>query len=213
MRVRDFMTTNVVKVSSDTSIAEARKFMTTHNIRRLPVVDRGKLVGIVSNRSIAEASPSPATTLSIHELSYLLAKMTVGQIMKKDVITITPDTTAESAISLAQKHNVGALPVLENNHLVGIVTTNDFFYRILNPVLGIGRPGVRLHIYDCRTTHKIEEVVRFINKHDMEIVAIHLDTSGEEERTDLIVQLDTQDASKLMEDLKNRGYTVEIRAR
>jgi acetoin utilization protein AcuB len=213
MRIKEFMTTNVVTVSSNTSIADARKFMVTHNIRRLPVVDRGKLVGIVSNRRIAEVSPSPATSLSIWELNYLLAKMTVKEIMVKDVVTISPDATAEAALALAQQRGVGALVVVDEGHLVGIVTTNDFVYRILNPLLGLGKPGARLHIYDCGSTHKIEEVVRFVNQRHLIIEALHVDDSPERGTRDLIVQVDTEDSTRLIEDLTSRGYRVEIRER
>ncbi|HAZ31770.1 MAG TPA: histidine kinase [Dehalococcoidia bacterium] len=213
MRIKEFMTTNVVTVSSNTSIADARKFMVTHNILRLPVVDKGKLVGIVSKRRIAEASPSPATSLSVWELNYLLAKMTVKEIMVKDVITISSDATAEAALALAQQHKVGALVVVDEGHLVGIVTTNDFVYRILNPLLGLGKPGDRLHIYDCGTTRKIEEIVRFINKHDLTIEALHLDDSQERGTRDLIVQVNADDPAKLIEELTSRGYRVEIRER
>ncbi|MCL0048077.1 CBS domain-containing protein [Dehalococcoidia bacterium] len=213
MRVKELMTTNVITVSSNTSIADARKFMVTHNILRLPVVDKGKLVGIVSKRRIAEASPSPATSLSIWELNYLLAKMTVKEIMVKDVITVSPDATAEAALALAQERKVGALVVVDGGHLVGIVTTNDFVYRILNPLLGLGKPGVRLHLYDCGTTPKIEEVVRFINKHDLTIEALHVDDSPERGTRDLIVQVNADDPAKLIEDLTTRGYRVEIRER
>ncbi|MCL0097702.1 CBS domain-containing protein [Dehalococcoidia bacterium] len=213
MRIKELMTTNVITVSSNTSIADARKFMVTHNILRLPVVDKGKLVGIVSKRRIAEASPSPATSLSIWELNYLLAKMTVKEIMAKDVITISPDATAEAALALAQERKVGALIVVDEGHLVGIVTTNDYVYRILNPLLGLGKPGVRLHVYDCGTTPKIEEVVRFINKHDLTIEALHVDDSPERGTRDLIVQVNADDPAKLIEDLTTRGYRVEIRER
>ncbi|MCL0061031.1 CBS domain-containing protein [Dehalococcoidia bacterium] len=213
MHVKELMTTNVITVSSNTSIADARKFMVTHNILRLPVVDKGKLVGIVSKRRIAEASPSPATSLSIWELNYLLAKMTVKEIMAKDVITISPDATAEAALALAQERKVGALIVVDEGHLVGIVTTNDYVYRILNPLLGLGKPGVRLHVYDCGTTPKIEEIVRFINKHDLTIEALHVDDSPERGTRDLIVQVNADDPAKLIEDLTTRGYRVEIRER
>ncbi len=164
-------------------------------------------------RRIAETSPSPATSLSIWELNYLLAKMTVKEIMIRDVVTIAPDATAEAALALAQERRVGALVVVDEGHLVGIVTTNDFIYRILNPLLGLGKPGVRLHIYDCGTTRKIEEVVRFINRHDLTIEALHVDDSQESGTRDLIVQVDTNDPAKLIEDLTTRGYKVEIRER
>ncbi len=214
MRVREFMTTNVITVSSKTPVVDARKYMQVHKVRRLPVVDKGKIVGMVSERRVAEASPSAATTLSVWEINHLLSKMTIAELMSKKAITCPPDTTAESALALAQQHGVGSLPVVDDKgHLVGIVTTNDFVYRIMNPLLGIGKPGTRIHVYDCGDTNKIEEVVRFINKSDLSIVAIHVDDSLERDTRDLIVQVDTDDTSGLINDLTNRGYKVAIRER
>ena len=86
MKVRDIMTWNVVTVTSDTPIMEARKIMNAHKIRRLPVVDKGKLVGMVSLGRIDRSGPSPATSLSVWEINYLLAKMTVREIMSKDLV-------------------------------------------------------------------------------------------------------------------------------
>jgi len=213
MRVREFMSTNVVSVSSKTSIVDARKYMVVHGIRRLPVVDNGKLVGMVSFRKISEAAPSAATTLSVWEINHLLGKMKVGQLMHKDPVTCTPDTTAESALALAQEHKVGALAVVDNGHLVGIVTTNDFVYRIMNPMLGLGKPGVRLHRYDCGETSKIQEAVSLVAKKNVNIEASHVVDSTERETRDLIIQVDTKDPASLMNDLSNRGYKVEIRER
>ena len=214
MRVREFMTTNVVTVSSKTSILDAQKYLSVHKIRRLPVVDKGKLMGIVSDRRIAAASPSAATSLSVWELTNLISKINVGEVMTTPVMSITEDTTAESALALAQEHGIGAFPVLDGkDRLVGIVTTNDFVYRIMNPLLGIGKSGVRLHIYACDTTQKIEEVVRLINQANLEIEAIHVDNSAERDTRDLIVQIDIEDPTKLISDLTKLGHNVEIRGR
>ncbi|MFA4837364.1 MAG: CBS domain-containing protein [Dehalococcoidia bacterium] len=213
MRVREFMTTNVITVSSRTSIIDARKYMVTHGIRRLPVVDNGRLVGIVSFRKITEAAPSAATTLSVWEINHLLGKVTVGELMKRDPVTITPDTTAESALALAQERKVGALVVMDNGHLVGIVTTNDFVYRIMNPILGLGKPGVRLHVYGGGQARKIEEIVKIINKNNLEIESIHVDDSAERNERDVIVQVNTKDPGKLIKDLSDAGYKIEIRER
>src|SRR3989337_2907312 len=143
MFVRDVMTTNVVTISSTTSLADARRIMDAHRVRRLPVVDKGKLMGLVTRDALDRAGPSQVTTFSIHELSYLLGKLTVKEVMVKDVVTVSADATVEEGVALARTRRVGALPVMEDNRLVGIVTTNDFFYKILNPILGISKPGTR----------------------------------------------------------------------
>src|SRR4030066_1472226 len=109
MKVRDVMTWNVVTVTSDMPIMEARKIMDAHGIRRVPVVDRGKMVGMVSKERITRTAPSPATSLSVWEINYLLAKMTVKEIMSKEVVTVHPDMTVEAALALAQTKGVGAL--------------------------------------------------------------------------------------------------------
>ena len=214
MRVREFMTTNVITVSSKTSILDAQRYMSVHKVRRLPVVDKGKVVGIVSDRRIAAASPSAATTLSVWELNNLLSKMTVGEIMAKPVITIPHDTTAESALALAQERGVGAFPVMDDlNRLIGIVTTNDFVYRIMNPLLGIGKEGARIHVYDCGTIPKIGKVIDFVGKANLEIRAIHIDESVERDTRDLIIQVNDEDPAYLISELQNNGFTVETRER
>ncbi len=131
MLVRHIMTDNVITIPSNTPVLDARKIMEAHRIERLPVVDKGKLVGLVTKDKLASASPSVATTLSIYELNYLLAKMTVREIMEKNVVTVTPDATVEAAVALAQERRVGSLPVMEHDKVIGIVTTNDFFYNSL----------------------------------------------------------------------------------
>lgn len=210
MRVRDVMTWNVVTVSSDTPIMEARRVMDAHNIRRLPVVDRGKLVGMVSKERVARAGPSPATSLSVWEINYLMAKMTVREIMAKDVVTVSPETSVESAVALAQTKQVGALPVTEDHALIGIVTTNDFFYKILNPVLGIGASGTRLVISKGAEVKGMKEVVEAIAKQGTKVIALHSMPPLEGREADLCVHLDTEDVSQLMKELASKGYPAEV---
>jgi len=114
--------------------------MQAHKIRRLPVVDRGKLVGIVTEHSLEAYTPSKATSLSIHEIGYLLGKQTVKDIMERNVITANPGMTVEESLAIGQEHGVGCMPVVENERVVGMVTTNDFFYKVANSTLGIGMP-------------------------------------------------------------------------
>lgn len=210
MKVRDVMNWNVVTVSSDTPIMEARKIMDAHNIRRLPVVDRGKLVGMVSKERIVRAGPSAATSLSVWEINYLMAKMTVKEIMAKDVVTVSPDMSVESAVGLAQSKGVGALAVQEDHNLVGIVTTNDFFYKILNPVLGIGVPGTRLVVSNGAEVKAMKEVLECVGKQGAKIVALHSMPPLEGKEADLCLHLDTEDASQIVKDLKSKGYSTEI---
>ncbi len=210
MKVRDVMTWNVVTVSSDTPIMEARKIMDAHNIRRLPVVDRGKLVGLVTKDRILRASPSPATSLTVWEINYLLAKMTVREIMVKDVVTVSPDMSAEAAIALAQNKKVGSLVVVEDGKVVGIATTNDFFYKILNPVLGLGMPGTRIIISDGADPKKMTDILALVQKNNLKILSMHSMPPLEGKEKDLCLHLDASDVSQLVKDLQGKGLKVEI---
>ncbi len=210
MKVRDVMTWNVITVSSDTPIMEARKIMDAHNIRRLPVVDRGKLVGMVTKDRILRASPSPATSLTVWEINYLLAKMTVREIMVKDVVTVSPDMSAEAAIALAQNKKVGSLVVVEDGKVVGIATTNDFFYRILNPVLGLGMPGTRIIISDGADPKKIPDIMALVQKSNLKLLSMHSMPPVEGKEKDLCLHLDASDVSPLVKDLQGKGFKVEI---
>jgi len=213
MKVRDVMTWNVVTVSSDTPIMEARKIMDAHGIRRLPVVDKGKLVGMVSKERITRTAPSPATSLSVWEINYLLAKMTVKEVMSKDPTTVNPNMSVEAAIALAQKKGVGALPVLDNHKLVGIATTNDFFYKILNPVLGIGKPGSRIVISKGAETKSMQEILEAIKKSGAKIVAFHSMPPVEGKEQDVCIHVDKEDVKQLVKDLASKGYSTEITER
>ncbi|MBN1225763.1 MAG: CBS domain-containing protein [Deltaproteobacteria bacterium] len=145
MKIRDIMTTNVVTVEEKTLIDDARKIMEAHRIRRLPVMRKDKLVGLVTNHMLLEASPSPATSLSIHELHYLLAKMPVKEIMVKNPYTISPDMPAEEALQLGQEKGYGAFLVMEDDRLVGVVTESDIV-RVMTKILGVREGGRRLSI-------------------------------------------------------------------
>jgi acetoin utilization protein AcuB len=210
MKVRDVMTWNVVTVTSDMPIMEARKIMDAHGVRRLPVVDRGKMVGMVSKERITRTAPSPATSLSVWEINYLLAKMTVKEIMSKDPVTVDPDMSVEAAIALAQKKGVGALPVLENNKLVGIATTNDFFYKILNPVLGIGKSGTRIVIAKGGDIKGLQEILDAVKKAGAKIVSFHNMPPVEGKEQDVCLHLDKEDVKQLVKDLAIKGYSTEI---
>ncbi len=210
MKVRDVMTWNVATVSSDTPMMEARRIMDAHGIRRLPVVDKGKLVGMVSKERIINSAPSPATSLSVWEINYLLAKMTVKEVMTKNPITVDPDMSVEAAIALAQKSGVGALPVVENNKLVGIATTNDFFYKILNPVLGIAKPGTRIVVSKGGDIKSMQDILDSAKKAGAKIVSFHSMPPVDGKEQDVCLHVDKTDVKQLVKDLATKGFTSEV---
>jgi acetoin utilization protein AcuB len=213
MYIRNIMTTNVVTIPSSTSVAEARRIMEAHGFGRLPVVDKGKLVGMVTRRRLDQVSPSKATSLTMWELSYLLSKTTVKEIMVRDVLTITPDTTVEESVALAQSHKVGALVVVEGGKVVGISTTTDLFYKMVNPLLGIGEPGNRIEIIGGGEGKALEDIISLINKLGLRIVTLHVITPPGATKKKLVVHLDSEDIMPLIADLKSQGYEVNVRKR
>lgn len=213
MRVRHIMTSPVVSVSSDTPVLEAAKLMKEKRIERLPVVDDGELQGIVTKDRVLRASPSMATSLSLHEIHYLFAKLTVREIMQKDVVTISPDSTVENAVRLAQERRVGCLPVVEDGRVVGILTTNDFFYLVLNPVLGIGEKGSRVSVHHCTTPHQLVDVLKCVADVGCEVInAAYLPGRRGGER-DFIIHIGEEDASALVSCMRQRGLEAEQRER
>ncbi len=214
MYVKEFMTTKLVTVTSEATVVRAARLMYAHKVRRLPIVDEGRLVGIVGDKAVAAALPSAATTLSPKEMSDNLSKVPVHEVMHKDVITVTPDTTAEGALALAQENIVGCLVVVDDQGgPVGIVTITDFIYRILNPLLGLEKPGIRLHVYECGETGQIKQVAEVIERHGLKLEAIHVDDSSITGKRDLIVQVVTEEPDPLINDLTKQGYKVELRKR
>lgn len=125
--VRDWMTSAPVTIEPKVTLPEAQKLMKDRRIRRLLVVNRGRLVGIVTQGDIRGAEPSEASTLSIFETHYLLAKLTVEKIMTWEPVTISPDASIRQAAQLMLEHKIGGLPVVDNDKLVGIITESDIF--------------------------------------------------------------------------------------
>ena len=126
MRVKDLITRPPVTVRPATPVLEARRMMLERRVRHLLVTEHEKLVGIVTDRDIRLNMPSPATTLSVWELNYLLARLTVGEVMTKSVIVVDSQRDAREAAAILLSEKIGALPVLDGETLVGIVTETDF---------------------------------------------------------------------------------------
>ena len=126
MRVKDLISRTPVTVGRATPVLEARRMMLERRVRHLLVTENEKLVGIVTDRDIRLNMPSPATTLSVWELNYLLARLTVGEVMTKSVIVVDPERDAREAAAILLSEKIGALPVLDGETLIGIVTETDF---------------------------------------------------------------------------------------
>ena len=213
MFISDVMTTNIVTIPSNTSLADARRIMDAHRIRRLPVVDKGKPVGVVSRDALEKAGPSKLTTFSMHEITYLLGKITVKDIMKTDLLTVPPDATVEEAVALAQSKKVGMLLIMDEGRLVGIATTNDFFYKIANPILGIDKPGTRFSVHNWRSIADLQKILGIIDRFQAQIVTVYTMAHPDTGENDFVAHLTTPNAAGLMDELRKTGYDVHERAR
>ncbi len=208
MRVRDIMSTNVVAVDEKTPIHDARKIMEAHRIRRLPVMKKQKLVGLVTKHMLLEASPSPATSLSIHELHFLLAKMTVKDIMVRKPYTISPDMPVEQAMQLGQEMGYGAFPVAEDGRLVGIATESDIV-RIMTRVLGVREKGRRIDIKASKEFGSLERIMKILDEHKTILLSMMTVPPEEEDEDWLIVlRLKSGDVEPIVKELKPYGFNV-----
>lgn len=144
MIIESRMTRNPVTVTPDLSVVEASEIMKAEKVHRLPVLDKEKnLIGVISEKDILHAAPSAASTLSIHEMAYLLSKLTVKKVMKKDVVTIQKTTPVEDAARLMVDQDLSCLPVMDGKKIVGIVSKSDMF-KILLELFGARHYGVRV---------------------------------------------------------------------
>lgn len=212
MLIKDIMTRKVITVPGSMSVGDAKKIMKENKFRRLPVVDNGKLVGIVIDDRLDRVSPASTAPL-LWQIGYLISHTTLKDVMEKNVVTIDPDATIEQGVALAQSRKVGALVVLKNSKVVGIVTTNDFFYNALNPVLGIGQTGSRIIVAGGGDAGVAEKALSAISKLGVGVKAMMTATPPRVKRTDLIIHLDTRDASEVLVELQKLGLSASVRAR
>ena len=143
MLIKDWMTKDPITMTEDTSMIKAIHIMKERRFRRLPVVSAGKLVGMVTDRDLKEASPSKATTLDVHELYYLLAELRVKEIMTRNPVSVTENETVEHAAQVMLEHTISGLPVLDAaGKVVGIITQSDVFRAFMH-ITGVLQGGVQ----------------------------------------------------------------------
>ncbi len=213
MLVRHIMASPVQTAQADMPVLEAVQLMKEKGIERLPIVDGEKLVGVVTKDRLLRAAPSTATSLSLHELNYLYAKLTLREIMQKKVVTVSPDITVESAVRIAQEKKVGCLPVLENDKVIGILTTNDFFYLVLNPILGIGESGARIIVRNVQDPTQFKTAIDCVVETGAKLTNAAYLPSRRGGEKDLLIHIEEDDAAKLVNCMKGKGLDAESRER
>jgi acetoin utilization protein AcuB len=171
MFVRDYMTPNPITINPDAVFPEAMNLLRPNKIRRLPVLDDGGLVGIVVEKDLLSYSPSPATSLSVYEMYYLLERLRVRQMMSHPVITVGGDCPLEEAARIMVERKIGSLPVMQGDRLVGIITETDIF-RTLVEVLGGQELGTRITLHITERVGELAKVVTRIAQAGGNILAI-----------------------------------------
>jgi acetoin utilization protein AcuB len=209
MKVRDFMKKEVITVDINTPIMAALEIMKHNKIKRLPVTKNGKFAGLVTRAMIRDASPSEATSLSVYELNYLISKMTVGDIMVKEPIVISPDLAVEEAIWLGKKHGIGAFPVIENNNLLGIITESDISGVVANALGLDDRDSKRITIdASGKRFGFLKDLIEVLDNNHIPLLSIMSVLKFEKNDWFLVLRVKTKDASIAAEDLKKKGFKL-----
>ena len=206
MLVRDVMQLQVLVISPTTTVPEAVQLAQRRGIRHLPVVEDGKLCGMVSDRDLKRAMPSGATTLEAHELRYLLQRLAVSEIMTRTVITTGPMFPVEEAARLMVERKISALPVTEGERLIGIVTETDVLTLFVK-AMGAAEPSSRLDVVLGDRPSALAEVVQAIEKAGASISSIMTLTKSAGLK-EAVIRVTTINPGPAVRALETRGYSV-----
>ena len=209
MRVKDVMAKKLITVDENTSIHDATKMLREKKIRRLLVVKNGKLTGIVTERMLLEAAPSQATTLSIHELHYLLAKMIVKDVMVKKPITVNSNMPVEEALKLGEEKGIGAFPVVDDGKLVGITTESDIV-RIMNQVLGVRDKGLRIDIAVNKEYGNLQKIMNILDGMKIPLLSLMIFNCDDDEKGEchIFIRLARGKGSEIAKKFTQAGLKV-----
>jgi acetoin utilization protein AcuB len=203
MRVKEMMAKNPITVQTDTLVLDAQKIMKENHIRRLPVVEKDKLVGIVTKTELLE------TALSVvRGLNDLLSKMKVKEMMRKNPITVTPDTPFEDALRIGQEKKIGSFPVVDDGKLVGITTESDIV-RFLIHALGIHEEGSRITIVGLGgKLGELEKIISMTDQHKLIILSMMILPRVKKGDWMIALRLNTKNPKTIIHDLRKEGFNV-----
>jgi acetoin utilization protein AcuB len=209
MLISEWMSRDVITVTPDTSMMKASKILKEKNIRRLPVVDdNGKMVGIVTDRDIKEASPSKATTLDVHELYYLLSEIKIKDIMTKNPFCVNENGTVEKAAVVMREKKVEGLPVVDDDDkVVGIITETDIF-NVMIDITGVYQGGLQMGFQLPNTPGSLKEVLTDLRASKARIISIltSYDQGGPDTRRVYIriADMDKSEENQLRQSLEEK---------
>ena len=212
--VENWMNQNVITVDADDSMLDATKILKEHNIRHLPVLEKGKLVGVITDRDLKRASPSDATTLEAHELLYLIANIKVREIMTRNPITVPYNFTIEEAAEILLQAKISGMPVVDKDgDVIGTITQTDLF-KVLISLTGVGKKGVQFAFLLEDRAGSIKDVADVIRSYGGRMASIlsSYEKAPEGHRYVYIRMYDVDRAKmpQLKEDLKKKAKVLYI---
>lgn len=209
MLVRDCMTPNPITVTPATTFDQALRMMRERNVRRFPVLTaQQRLVGIISEKDLLNAAPSPATSLDRYELHGLLAKLTVEEVMTHRLITVTPDMPLEEAARLMADNKIGGLPVVdEHNALVGVITETDIF-RTMVDLLGARIKGLRITFQIEDQRGMLAKLVGEITRQSGNIITVSVFHGNDQAHPVIVIKVEGADEERLLAMLRGAGATI-----
>ncbi|MEM5790229.1 MAG: CBS and ACT domain-containing protein [Syntrophobacteraceae bacterium] len=209
MYVGWYMKTRLITITPETSLFKAREMLDTNRISHLPVTDgKGRLVGLITDRDLKEAWASPATTLSTHELTYVLQKLTVGNVMTREIVTATPDMHIERAARILIDKKIGALPVVREGKLVGIITSTDIM-EVLLTAIGLGVDSQRLSLITTDRIGLLAELGKLMQQAGINIRSIlTIPLPGYKDQWQIMMRVNSDAFQKAVQVLKDANYKV-----
>ena len=208
MIVKEAMRTNVICASSDTKATEVKNMMTENNVSKLPVVDNGKLVGIVTKNDLLKAEPSSATTLDMFEISYLLSKLTVKKIMNTKVISVGPNEVVEEAARIMVDNKISCLPVVDGDALIGIITKSDLFH-MFTEMFGAREKGVRVVALVNDAPGVLAKVAKEISDLNANIISAVTTKQGIDNKIMLTIKATGLDEAKMKSIFEDAGFEIQ----
>lgn len=204
MRIEDIMRKNLVTVAPSTTIREAHLLLRVNRIRHLPVVDQGRLVGIVSDRDLRDALPSHLLT---HDDDELILQKPVSAIMQKQVITAHPLDFIEDAAVLIYEHKIGCLPVMQGNRLVGMITESDLFTSLIE-LFGVNKPSSHIEVEVGDRVGSLAEVSQIFREAQVNVCSVVVFPGKKEATKRLVFRVQSFDTRPLVHMLAERGFSV-----
>ncbi len=207
MYVKDRMTKDPYAIQVTAGITELMGLMREKNLKKVPVLDGEKVVGIVTSGDIEKVSPTKATSLSVFEINYLLSRIKVKDAMSRNVYTISPDDLIDDAAVIMRANRINALPVVEDGALVGIITESDLFDALID-LLGAREKGTRFMVSTKDKLHVLAEISSIISDRGVNIQHLAVVRHDENNSADLILRVDSINVEPILQEIESRGYTI-----